>query len=58
MSAARDAIAVARDMIERHGDDALPLVDQWFQDNLAAGDTEATAFWSQVARALRALLDD
>ena len=55
MSQARDTIAVARDMIARHGDAALPLVDQRFRDNLAAGDSEAAAFWSQVAQALRAM---
>lgn len=56
MSKAQDTIAVARDIIERHGDDAIPMVDQRFRDNLAAGEAEAAAFWYQVAQALRALL--
>lgn len=56
MSNARDTIVVARDMIERHGADAIPVVDRRFQDNKAAGDAEAAAFWSQVAQAVRALL--
>lgn len=55
MTSARDTIAVAREMIARHGDAALPLVDRRFRDNLAAGDAEAAAFWSQVAQALRAM---
>jgi hypothetical protein len=55
MTRARDAIAVAREMIERHGESAIALVDRRFRDNLAAGDAEAAAFWSQVAQALRTL---
>ena len=55
-SRVKDAIAVARDMIERHGPHAISVVDQRFQDNLTAGDAEAAAFWSQVARAVRVLL--
>jgi hypothetical protein len=58
MDRARDTIDVARVMIDRHGQDASAAVDRRFHDNLAAGDAEAAAFWSQVGRALRALLDD
>jgi hypothetical protein len=55
MNRARDTIAVARDLLDRHGGAALEIVDQRVRDNLAAGDTEAVTFWSQVAQALRAL---
>jgi hypothetical protein len=55
MTRARDTIAIARDLIDRHGGAAPALVDQRVRDNLAAGDAEAAAFWSQVAQAVRAL---
>jgi len=57
MDRARDTIDVARVMIDRHGEAAPAAVERRFRDNLAAGDTEAAAFWSQVGRALRALLE-
>lgn len=55
MSRARDAVAIARDLIARHGEAATEIVDKRIQDNRAAADTEAVTFWSQVAQALRAL---
>ena len=54
---ARDTIDIARVMIDRHGPAASATVDRRCRDNLAAGDAEAAAFWSRVARAVRALLD-
>jgi hypothetical protein len=58
MDSARDTIDVARVLIDRQGSAASAVVDRRYLDNLAAGDVEAAAFWSQVARAVRALQEN
>ena len=55
MSRATNVIAVACELISRHGGEAAFLIDRRAQENARAGDNEAAGFWSQVAQAIRAL---
>jgi hypothetical protein len=55
MSNARTVIAVAEELVARHGGDAASLTDRRARENARAGDSEAAAFWARVAQAIRAL---
>jgi len=55
MSSARNLIAVAREMMARHGSDAASMMERRAQENAEAGDSEAAAFWAQVVQAIRAM---
>ncbi len=52
---ARNTVAVARELIARHGTDAASTVDKRVQENAKLGDREAAIFWRHVAQAVRAL---
>ena len=55
MSSARNVIEVAREIIARHGSDAASTMERLARENAEAGDSEAAAFWAQVAQAIRAM---
>ena len=51
----RDAVAVARYLIGRHGDNAAAIAEQRAHANHQHGTADDAAFWSEVAQAVRAL---
>jgi hypothetical protein len=55
MSSVRNVVVVAREIVARCGGDATSLMDRRAQENARAGDSEAAAFWMQVAQAIRTM---
>jgi hypothetical protein len=51
----KDIVAIARQMIDRHGARAATVAANLAQDLADAGDRERAGFWFQVAEAVRKL---
>jgi hypothetical protein len=55
MSNARTVVAVAREIIARHGVESAAITEKRAEENACVGDREAAAFWRRVTQAVRAL---
>lgn len=51
-----DVSALARDMIDRHGKDALLVVEQFVEADRQLGEREAAERWDEVAVAVQGFL--
>jgi len=54
MSTTKNVVAIAREVIARHGSNAVSMMDRRVHENVGAGDSEAAALWMQVGKAVRA----
>jgi hypothetical protein len=55
MSTTKNVVAIAREVIARHGSNAVSMMHRRVYENARAGDGEAAALWMQVGKAVRAL---